>query len=244
MNWQVQLEGDNRDLEYLAGIFETGPRRVLRDQQRPGYLYESDGFNACITSEEVEGIAEDELAVLSGILKLERDARGNLRSGGVCRPNQNGGRDLFARVRESLHVRDHMGAATSDVIDPSGHVVNRPAPPPRSAVLSHLAAADAAVAKVMRLLSAADAASWVGLYRLHEVIEADVGGEHKLSSRAWGSANDLKRFKHSANSVEVGGDKSRHGKEPQVPPTNPMTLAEAKAYVKHVVQAWLTSKGA
>jgi hypothetical protein len=192
----------------------------------------------------VEGIAKDELSVLSGILKLERDAHHNLRYGAVYRQNQNGGCNIFVRISESVHARVEMGEVTAVETDASGNILSRPVPPPRSVVLSQLATTDAAVAKVMRLLSAADVAGWVGLYRIHEVIEADVGGENMLKRQNWGSGDDLKRFKHSANSVQVGGDKSRHGKEPQVPPKNPMTLAEAGAYVKYVVQAWLTTKGA
>lgn len=243
--WQVQLEGDKRDVEFLSKIFATGPRKVIRDEQGPGYLYESDSFHSCSTSEEVEQLAEGELAVLSGILKLERDARDGLKYGAVYRRNANGGRDIFVRIRESLQLRVEMGAVTATVTDAAGNVIAQPPPPPpRSAALLQLSAGDAAVAKVLRLLSAPDAMTWVSLYRIHEVIEDDVGGQHKLEKQGWGSADDLRRFKHSANSVQVGGDKSRHGKEPHVPPKNPMTLAEAEAYAKYIVQAWLTSKGA
>lgn len=242
--WQVQLEGDVRDLEFLAGVFTSGPQKVVRDSQGAGFLYESDAFHPCTSSEQVEQIAEEEVAVLSGILKVEREARDSLRHGAVYRPNTNGGRDIFVRIRESLHLRAEVGAVTVAVPDALGNVITRPSPPPRSAMLLQLASTDGAVAKILRLLSAADAMTWVGLYRLHEVIEADVGGQHKLEKSGWGSADDLKRFKHSANSVQVGGDKSRHGKEPQVPPKNPMTLAEAEAYGKYIVQAWLASKGA
>jgi hypothetical protein len=45
--WQVQLDGDPRDLEFLAKTFDVGPRKVLRDIQGPGYLYESDSFHPC-----------------------------------------------------------------------------------------------------------------------------------------------------------------------------------------------------
>jgi hypothetical protein len=81
------------------------------------------------------------------------------------------------------------------------------------------------------------------MYRIHEVIEHDLGGENAMKKKGWGSANDLKRFKHSANSVNVGGDEARHGKEIQDPPKNPMSVEEADAYLQYVVQAWLTSKG-
>jgi hypothetical protein len=242
--WQVQLEGDVRDLEFLAEIFPMGARKVLRDEQGSGYLYESDSFHQCSTSEEVEQLADVELAVLSGILKLERYSRDSLKYGAVYRPNPNGGRDIFVSIHESLQIRVEMGAVTTIVTDAAGNIISQPATLPRSSVLLQLAARDIAVAKVLRLLSCPDAMTWVGLYRIHEVIEDDVGGQHKLEKQGWGSKDDLKRFKHSANSVQVAGDKSRHGREHQVPPKNPMKFTEAEAYTKYILQVWLTSKGA
>jgi hypothetical protein len=243
--WQVQLEGDVRDLKFLANVLQTGARKVFLDEKGHGYLYESDSFQLCSTSEEVGKLAEGEVAVLSGILKLEHEARDALKYGAVYRSNPNGGRDVFVRIRESIELRAETGAVTVVVTDAAGNVMPQPAPPPpRTAVLLQLASGDAAIAKVLRLLSAPDARSWVGLYRIHEVIEDDVGGQHKLEKNGWGSVDDLRRFKHSANSVHVGGDKSRHGKEAQPPPKNPMTFGEAEAYAKYIVQAWLVSKGA
>ncbi|KVT80179.1 hypothetical protein [Burkholderia ubonensis] len=244
ISWQVQLVGDISDLEFLTQNFSTGLRKVLRDSENSGYLYESDSFHRCCTSELVAQLAEEELAVLSGILKLERGARDRLRHGAIYRPNANGGRDVFVHIRESLHVRAHAGKVMALVTDAEENIITQPAPPPRSAVLLRLAATDGVIAKVLRLLSASDVMSWVGLYRIFEVIEADVGGQHKFEKQGWGSSNDLKRFKHSANSVQVGGDMSRHGKEPQAPPKNPMTLPEAEGYMRHILQTWLVSKGA
>jgi hypothetical protein len=243
--WQVQLEGDVRDLEFLAKTLTIGARKVLRDETSHGYLYESESFRSCSTSEEVERLADSEVAILSGILMLEREARDRLKYGAVHRLNSNGGRDVFLRICESLQVRVDTDAVTAVITDAAGNVIKQPAPPPpRSVTLLQLSTIDTAIAKILRLLSAPDAMTWVGLYRIHEVIEDDVGGQHKLEKLGWGSAEDLRRFKHSANSVQVGGDQSRHGKEPQVPPKNPMTLPEAEAYAKYIVQAWLTNKGA
>jgi len=243
--WQMQVNGDQRDLEFLANIFEVGAQKVLRDPQGDGYLYESDAFRSCSSSEEVEQIGGRELAILSGILKLERDARAVLQYGAVHKLYQDGRRDIFVRIKESVQARVDVGAVTVQVTDAGGSVVATPSPPqPRAAKLLTLSVADEAVEKVLRLLSAPDVITWVGLYRLHEVIEANVGGQHTLEKMSWGSAEGLRRFKHSANSVQVGGDHSRHGSEQQAPPRNPMSLAEAEAYVKYIVQAWLASKGA
>ncbi|MBU9581106.1 hypothetical protein KTE26_21975 [Ralstonia mannitolilytica] len=243
--WRARLKGDAQDLEFLAQALGTGPRTVERGPEGSAYFYESESFRWCCTAQEVTQIAEEELAILSGILKLERSARDSLTYDAICRANANGGEDVFVFIRDSVQARDEVGSVAVVATDAAGNVIAKSAPPPPRAVgLFQLAADDEAVAKVLRLLDAVDAASWVGLYRICEVIEADVGGQHPLEKRGWGSADDLRRFKHSANSVQVGGDESRHGKEPRMPPKNPMTLPEAQGYVNYILQAWLAHKGA
>lgn len=242
--WQVQIQGWGSDLEHLARHFELQPFRVVKDERDGEFVYESDAFAACSTSEEVLAIAEREFCVLSGVLKLVRGSHEPLRTGAVYKRNAAGGRDVFVHLHDTLQLRAELGDVTVAVTDNQGNVVTKPAPPPRTIALARLAATDTAVAKAMRLLSAADSQSWVGLYRIYEVIETDVGGEPELKKRGWGSADDLKRFKHSANSVTVAGDAARHGKELTSPPANPMSPEEAAAYVNYVVSAWLASKGA
>lgn len=242
--WQVQIQGWASDLEHLARHFASSPVKVLKDDRDNCFLYESDTFATCANSEEVLAKADEELAILSGVLRLERDSPESLRTGSVYKRNANGGRDVFVHIRESLQLRAEFGEISVTITDAQGNAVQKPSPPARTVLVARLATVDAAVAKAMRLVATPDFKTWVGLYRLHEVIEADVGGEHTLKRCGWGSARDLKRFKHSANSVKVAGDAARHGRELEHVPTNPMSIEEAAAYVRYVLQAWLGSKGA
>jgi hypothetical protein len=242
--WQIQIQGWASDLEHLARHFTTLPMRVTEDEREGGFLYESSAFASCTTSQEVLDVADREFAVLSGVLKLVRESHEPLRSGAVYRRNAAGGRDVFVHIRETLQLRVELGDVTVTVTDSQGNVVTKPSPPPRIILLAQLAASDAAVAKAFRLHADEGSKSWVGLYRIYEVVEADVGGQAALAKRSWGSASDLKRFKHSANSVTVAGDTARHGKEIEKPPKHPMSLDEAAAFVGYVLQAWLASKGA
>lgn len=242
--WQVQVQGWASDLEHLTRHFVSTPFRVSKDERDGGFLYESDSFAACQTSEEVLKLANEELCVLSGVLKMTRDSPEPLRTGAVYRRNAAGGRDVFLHVQETLEFRAEFGEVTVTVTGADGNVITRPAPPPRTVTIAQLAATDTSVAKAMRLLAAPDHKSWVGMYRIHEVIEADVGSECALKKRGWGSVPDLKRFKHSANSVTVAGDSARHGKEFEQPPKHPMSADEATAYLNYVLQSWLSSKGA
>ena len=242
--WQIQIQGWASDLEHLARHFTATSTKVVKDDRGDGFLYESDAFLQCQTSEKVLAVANEELPVLSGVLKLVRDSPEPLRAGAVYRLNANGGRDAFVHIHETVNVRAEVGEVTIITTDRAGNVISRQAPPPRTIVVSRLSFGDAAVAKAMRLLAAPDHKSWVGMYRIHEVIESDLGGEHKLKKQGWGSPKDLKRFKHSANSVQVGGDAARHGKEVEEPPKNPMSIDEAAAYLNFVLQSWVAAKGA
>ena len=237
--WQVQVTGHAFDLDHLVRNFKDQPRRMVKDERDGSYSYESVSFNACSTSAEVLAIAEQELQVLSGVLRVGRGTADRLRPGAVYRRTANGGRDVFVHVSDTLRLRMDVGEATVIL---SGE--NRPAPPPRTVEISRLASNDPTIAKALRLLSASDSRSWVGLYRIYEVVEADVGGEKQLQTLGWISSTILRRFKHSANSVAVGGDQSRHGKELTVPPLDPMSLDEADGYVTSLLSTWLSSKGA
>lgn len=242
--WEVQIRGALSDLEHLARHFTSDDTSVFRNEPDDSYLYYSQAFDGCETSEKVLVVAEEELTVLSGVLKFARDSYEPVLPGAVHKHFANGRRDLFVHIRETLQLRAEFFEATVTVTDAQGNLVQQPTPPPRTLTISKLAMQDAAVTKAMRLFAVPDVKTWVGLYRLYEVVEADVGGEHSLGKRDWGSKHDLKRFKHSANSVKVAGDTARHGKETDQPPSNPMTLEEAVAYVNYVLHAWLASKGA
>ena len=242
--WQVQIQGSQSDLEHLERHYNAPPTRVLKDALGPGFLYESASFAACASSENVLAIAEAELSVLSGALKFAKGSYQPLSVGAVFRSNGAGGRDAFVHLRDSLQVRVEFGEPTVRVFDPEGKDITPVAPPPRTVLLARLALTDHAVAKALRLHASADSKSWVGLYRLYEVIEDDVGGQEALKKRSWGLARDQRRFKHSANSVAVGGDSARHGKELQQPPKHPMSLEEAAGYVAYVFASWLSAKGA
>lgn len=241
-DWQVQIQGRTPDLEHLARQFTALPRRVVRDEHDGGYLYESDAFASCATSQEVLDAASRELSVLSGVLKLVQGSHEPLRCGGVYRQNESGGRDVYLHVNSMILAHTTFREVTLTVTDAQGNIITKPAPPHRTVVLANLASSNPAVAKALRLHAEPDSKSWVGLYRLYEVIEADVGGQVLLAKCGWGTDKQLRRFKHSANSVSVAGDAARHGKEVEEPPKYPMSLDEATAYVEYVLQAWLTHK--
>ena len=241
--WQVSVQGAISDLEHLVRHFTALPRVIRKDEAGLGFVYESDAFTPCTTPEEVLEAANQEFSVFSGVIKLARGSSEPLLCGGVYRRNAAGGRAAFLRVHNAVHahIADELALT---LMEANGNAVNAQSVPPRTVVLANLAFSERAVEKALRLTVQADSRSWVGLYRLFEVIEADIGGQAFLIARGWSTELALKRFKHSANSVSVGGDGARHGKEAGAPPKRPMSLAEASAYVDDIMKAWLAYKGA
>jgi hypothetical protein len=233
--WFVQLQGHPFDLGHLA-LHLLGPDlTVCRDERGSDHLLYSSSFTDDLSSEQIAERANQFAVLLSGALTVIRTGSEPVRVGAVYRTNDAGGRDVFVRLNESISVRAEVGAVVVSATDSEGVPVAVTQPPSRTQQLIQLAAADPAIAKVLRLVVGYDAKLWVGLYRIYEVIEADVGGQSALVATAWGSESDLRRFKHSANSVAAAGDAARHGREVTQPPRNPMTLPEGEAYVSYAV---------
>ncbi len=94
-----------------------------------------------------------------------------------------------------------------------------------------LALGDKAVAKALRLCSRE--LDWGNLYRIYEVISEDMGG---LTDKYF------KIVKASANTSQVTGDHSRHGKIKVGTPKETMKLADAQHLIKSKVREWIYEK--
>ena len=241
-HWEVRIEGAIPDLEHLASHFVSGNVTIRKDLTNAEFLLSSDRFLTLTQSDAVLNAARVITALLSGVLRFTKHSKTLVEPSVVYRRKADGSADVFVNLIDRIEVtaEDSMIFGTGDVLRGTVRVVTPS--PPLSVSLMQLALVNDSVARVMGLLAKADAFTWVGLYRIHEVIEADLGGEKALIKRGFGSALQLKRFKHSSNSVAVAGDSARHGKELTTPPKNPMSLDEAKAYVMYALQAWFNAK--
>ena len=81
--------------------------------------------------------------------------------------------------------------------------------------------------------------SWVSLYKAYEVVRDAVGGERRLRQLNWISASLLTRFTRTAQSPKALGTEARHGVEVGMPPSNPLTDAEAKRIITDLIGSWL-----
>lgn len=237
MIWRVQISGKKLDLEALSNPFTDGDLRLVAEDDK--YFLESKEFESTSDADEVLKMAGNSLAVLSGVARLAYGARTPLTPGHILRINQNSQKDTFISLTDTLHVSATIGIVKI-AISGESEVITDTSAPIRSWV--RVATNDVAVSKALRLFGS-EARDWVGLYRLLEVIEGDVGGIREIVAAGWATGNSLELFGRTANSVGAVGDLARHGKERTQPPETPMSLSEATSLVEVILHNWLRVKG-
>jgi len=70
----------------------------------------------------------------------------------------------------------------------------------------------------------------LNLFRVCEMIRADVGGEAQIVQRRFATKKQINRFTNSLDNPALIGDKARHAVRKTQPPKKPMSLPEAQAF--------------
>ena len=237
MTWMVYLAGDTSGLSALAQSLTGTDINVSHDGQ--DYILTSDRFTPADDAAVVRQKAEDMVALLNGGSRLALDATQSIRVGAVYRRRDDGLRDIFV-FPEPLVIQFRVISPTVKVTHTDGTVEEfHPADPVKLWVA--LALSNDAVANVFRLLSSGTL-DWVNLYRIFEIIAADVGGLDAIASDGWGTKASMKLFKHTANSPSALGLDARHGAETTQPPPQPMLISEARTLINSLIHAWLRAK--
>lgn len=233
--WSVELNGDDYILDELATNFDSSPCIVSFDEGQSRYFLKLSAFERAANVSEIREAAESELVTLEGALSLSnRPLREPLRLGAVHSIDEGGRRQLFVTCSSGIRTAA-FGQAV--VTDGQGNVVTPPPAQRRLLQLAKLIAERERVAKVSRLMREPDFETWTGLYRVFEVVCADVGGNSGL--RDWVSEQSIKRFTRTANHPLAAGDGARHGHSNQDPPPRPMNLSEAIAWLTGLVRCWV-----
>jgi len=236
MRWEVDIAGDPADLQMLSEAMRGDDTLIC---ERDGaFVLRSTQFDSFQDANDVRAHAQEIVTSLSGYSRLVLGAHKPIKVGSVVMVRDDGTKNVFVQLEPAI-IRARVLASLS-VTRADGTVEHHG---PADSVKDWLEAAgqDPAVAKALRLRNA-DSLSWVELYRIYEVVEGDVGRSNILAS-GWVKDPEIRRFKHTANSVGACGDQARHGKESTQPPKNPMSLSQAKALMDVLLKAWITSKG-
>jgi hypothetical protein len=167
ITWAVQLAGDPSDLSAFAQSFTGADINISRDGR--DCVLSSIRFHPSDDAVAVRKKAKDIVALLNGASRLVMNATQSIGIGAVYLRRQDGTRDTFFFTGPTLcgvGIR-----ATIQLTHPDGTIEFYPADEVKQ--LATLALSDKAVAKVLRFILSSGL-DWVNLYRIYEIIEADV----------------------------------------------------------------------
>lgn len=232
MRWEADIAGDRLILEQLARVF-TGPQlAIVYDNER--FLLRAESLDGIEGAADAKMQADSLAKQLQGAATPVLGPTGDLAIGALYRVGDDGSRHVYVFPETAIvEVRGH---APTVVISRSDGTIERhdPADPARNWM--QLAQDDTRASKALRLLAQGNL-SWVELYRLIEVVQSAVGKD--VIDECVGRS-ELRRFKHTANSVSAAGDHARHGSENTSPPEDPMSLADARELIRAVLACWLS----
>jgi len=235
--WRVQLTGDTSDLAALAQSLTGNTVKIFQDGQH--FVFESDEFGENEKAEEVWLKAKRIVSILSGAARLVLDARQAITVPAVYRVREDGSRDAYV-FPEGVVTRVRAPSASVTITHPDGTMENL-YPADIVKEWPGIALRNDSVAKVFEILGTG-VLDWVNLYRIYEIVGADLGNCNLIKAKGWASKAALKSFKHTANCPKTIGLESRHGAPKHQPPTKPMSISEARTLWKFIVHAWLQAK--
>ena len=230
MKWIICLSGDEADLNELSKSLITEFLTVYKKGNQ--YYLKSTQILSTDEYKEVSEKIKELIDLINGATKLALGTRNTIAVSDIYILKDDGGRILFgsAHLSASLRVRTSYQVIRADgtieTCNPADSVPN----------WLELSKKNELINKLIKLISH-DSDSWVGLYKIFEVIDKDSG----IKSFSIVSSENLKRFTQTANSYKAVGMEARHALDYE-PPKKPMNITEARSLIYLVVNEWFRQK--
>lgn len=228
--WWARLDGEPLDLEALAEAL--GDRSTVQVCQFDGrYYMRMAEFDQINESGVVETRAGEVLRVANGAARVQYGDNSEVRVDAVASVQPDGQIQHFIHASSTLHVRARISTTLT--------VTGEPRPAVRQSTITEqaieAALGDSRAERALRIFGRNDV-DYRDLYHVFEIAEAAIG--NGIYSDGTVTTAEVRRFKHTANSVHALGDQARHGHETTQPPPNPTSFAEAQALV---LRAWFAA---
>jgi hypothetical protein len=231
--WWARLEGQEFDLKALAGALgDRSPVRIREFDDR--YYLRMAEFDQLDESGDVETRAGEVLRIVNGAARVQYGDSLEVRVNAAARVHPNGQIEHFVHLSATVQARARVSATLA--VD--GESV-RAAPEPTIAERAVEAALNDLQAERALRIFGRDDVDYRDLYHVFEIAEAAIGS--RIYSDGTVTTAEVRRFKHTANSVHALGDQARHGHEATQPPSQPTSFAEAHALVGRVLRAWFAA---
>jgi hypothetical protein len=213
--WLVRLEGNMFDLQELPVLFSSPKATVLEEDGN--YYLKSTDFNSLTDAGDVLATANRLLQILNGAaaLHLENFLAVQIHPS-VIGIDQDGERHRFG-----------FGYGTGRP------VLKSTQQPARVESWIALAGQSENVADALRFFCEQN---WINLYKIYEIVRDDVGDLHRCG---WVTKKAIKRFTQTAQSRDALGDAARHASDKYKAHPKPMSLSEAKSFIRTILLNWL-----
>jgi hypothetical protein len=231
--WWARLEGETFDLEPLAEAL--GDRSPVQIRQFDGrhYLRMAE-FDQLTESGDVETRAGEVLRIVNGAARVQYGDNREVRVDAAARVQPDGQIQHFIHASGGIHARARVSARA----EVNGESVPAAREPTIAEQAVETALNDPQAERALRIFGRDDA-DYRDLYHVLEIAEAAIGSG--IYSDGTVTTAEIRRFKHTANSVHALGDQARHGHEGTHPPSQPMSFAEAQALVGRVLRVWFAA---
>lgn len=247
--WLAKLDGHEFDKKDLNIFFTEPTCRVALDDDGAYYLT-SDTFAPMANASEVRAAAEDMLRILNDLMRYRDQGYQLVSLVDVARSNDDGTHSVYVFI--SGHATGRARASLEiTVTDAAGQPVPSPEPNITQARLK-LAQQDTRVRMVLSLwrnCTPTDAALWIYLYKIYEIIGAEMAGGDKnqikqaLERAGWATSAESLDFGEAANNPDVTGEYARHAAGWKTRPgVTPMNADQAITFIRHLTNLWLNDK--
>lgn len=220
-------EGDAFDLEELPRWFPDGGGYAFAENG--SYFLAGPRLEALATAEEVRIAATEVLNELTATISLLLTAFQRPSLGHIVQEADDGTRHISVYLSGGVKARAKVSAA----LTVAGATPSLPGPTQAQQALAVIKGRPRLYTAAM--IGADQSHTWPRLYRVLEEIELELDG--KVSDFGMCSGEDRERFRRTANTAEVAGADARHAAGKWEPPSHPMTLAEAAAFVGQLLRA-------
>lgn len=223
--WLVRLSGEAFDLEEYGRHFPDGDATFIEED---GHFYlVGPALDALPTAEQVHETAQRLLKAYSAVVAVLQPGLRPATLDAVIGQRDDGTRKLYTFGQASIT----LGAIRSTTAPR-----NAPPQPAQPTQAQRILAQrdDRPHYRTALDVWAETPRAWPRLYRILEVIERDLG--QTVDKAGFCSRNERERFTRSAQHPHVAGIDARHPGKKYAPPPNPMTHAEAEAFIGRLLQ--------
>jgi hypothetical protein len=219
-------------MKQLAAAFADPPVTVVKHADQ--YRLSDESLDDVDDATHARAALRRTLIRINALAHLQwEDDYVEVRAGVLGRPGDAGGIDFYESVTISGGGRISVEGVAAG---PEGQVMPKP-PSPLPAKLQ-LAVTDSNVDDALYFLQRLDP-DWHELYKAYEIVRDDANPPER---RGWASEREITRFRRTANHQDAAGRGARHARLAAEPPSDPMTLDDARALIRRVVSAWVGEK--